>query len=111
MIKLQIVEYKLTDLLNGCDRYRYTLEIDGRLMLQFESMDVSLPQDYVINKLLNNLRLLTDLDLEHYNRFNIGKVQGISKKILFEQEVSDHYLKDLKIQERIKDIEGDFEND
>lgn len=108
-MKLQIIEYKLSDLVNMCDRYRYTLELDGRLMLQFESMDVSLPQDYVTNKLMDSVRLLTDLDLEHYNRFNIDKTPGISKKILFEQEVSDHYLKDLKIQQRIKDIEGDFE--
>ena len=110
-MKLQIIEYKLSDPVNMCDRYRYTLELDGRLMLQFELMNVSAPHDFAIKKLMSYLRLLTDLDLEHYNRFNIGKTPGISKKILFEQEVSDHYLKDLKIQQRIKDIEGDFEND
>ena len=107
-MKLQIVEYKLTDLLNGCDRYRYTLELDGRLMLQFESMDFSMPDDYATNKLMTSIRLLTDYDLEHYRRFNIDKIPGISKKILLEQEVSGHFLKDLKIQQRIEDLEKDF---
>ena len=108
MIKLQIVEYKVTDPVNGCDRYRYTLELDGRLMLMFESMDISTPQDCAIKKLMASIRLLTDYDLEHYNRFNIDNL-GIDKKVIFEQEVSDHYLKDLKIQRRIEDLEGDFE--
>lgn len=108
-MKLQIVEYKLTDLLNGCDRYRYTLELDGRLMLMFESMDVSVSRDVAIMKFMIHLRLLTDYDLEHYRRFNFDHIPGISMKILLEQEVSDHYLKDLKIQERIEDLKKDFE--
>lgn len=107
-MKLQIVEYKKYDQINMCERYRYTLELDGRLMLQFESMNVSFPQDYVTNKLMASVRLLTDLDLEHYNIFNGDKLPEIRKKVLFVQEVSDHYLKDLMIQQRIKDIEGDF---
>lgn len=107
-MKIQIVEYKKYDQINMCERYRYTLELYGRLMLQFESMNVSFPQDYVTNKLMTSVRLLTDLDLEHYNIFNGNKLTGIIKKVLFEQEVSDHYLKDLIIQQRIKDIEGDF---
>ena len=107
-MKLQIVEYKTYDQMNMCERYRYTLELDGRLMLQFESMNISFQQDYVTNKLIESVRLLTDLDLEHYNIFNGNKLPDISKKVLFEQEVSDHYLKDLMIQQRIKDIEGDF---
>jgi hypothetical protein len=84
------------------------LELDGRLMLQFESMNVSLPDDYVIKKLMSSLRLLTDLDLEHYRRFNID-ILGISKKVIFEQEVSDHILKDLKIQKRIEELKKDFD--
>ena len=108
-MKLQVVEYKLTDLLNGCDRYRYTLELDGRLMLMFESMDVSVSRDVAIMKFMIHLRLLTDYDLEHYSRFNYDKIPGISKKVIFEQEVSDHYLKDLKIQRRIEDLERDFD--
>ena len=78
-------------------------------MLQFESMNVSLPDDYVIKKLMSSLRLLTDLDLEHYKRFNIDKILGISKKILLEQEVSDHVLKDIKIQKRIEELKKDFD--
>jgi len=108
-MKLQIAEYKSFDQVNMCDRYRYTLELDGRLMLQFESMNVSLPDDYVTKKLMSSLRLLTDLDLEHYRRFNIDKIPGISKKVIFEQEVSDHILKDLKIQKRIEDLKKDFD--
>lgn len=108
-MKLQIVEYKLTDIINGCYRYRYTLEIDRRLILQFESMDISFPKDYITNKLINNIRYIKDQDLEHYPRFNTDNIPSISKNILFEQEVSDHYFKDLKIQQRIKDLERDFE--
>lgn len=107
-MKLQIVDYKSFDQVNMCDRYRYTLELDGRLMLQFESMNVTLPDDYVTKKLMTSIRLLTDFDLGHYKRFNIGKIPGISKKILLEQEVSDHFLKDLKIQQRMDDLEKDF---
>ena len=107
-MKLQIVEYKTYDQINMCERCRYTLVLDRRLMLLFESMNVSFTQDYVINKLMTSVRLLTDFDLEHYNIFNGDKLPEISKKVLFEQEVSDHYLKDLMIQQRIEDIEGDF---
>lgn len=110
-MKLQIVEYKLTDIFNGCCRYRYTLEIDRRLILQFESMDKRFPKDYITNKLINNARYITDQNLEHYPRFNTDNIPDISNKILFEQEVSDHYFKDIKIQQRIKELERDFEND
>lgn len=109
MIKLQIVEYKLTDLLNGCDRYRYTLELDNRLMLMFESMNISTPHDCAIKKLMASIRLLTDFDLYHYNAINYDRLPGIRREILLEQEVSDHFLKDLKIKERIEDLKKDFE--
>ena len=108
-MKLQIVEYKLTDLLNGCDRYRYTLELDGRLMLYFGPVDVSIHPDYAIKKLMSSIRLLTNFDIGNYTRINFAKVPGSSKKILLEKEESDHYLKDLKIQERIEDLERDFD--
>lgn len=107
-MKLQIVEYKLSDIVYSCYRYRYTLELDGRPILQFDSMDVSLPKDFVNNKLMSSTRLLKDIDLEHYKRFNFDKVPGIDKTIIFEQEVSDHYIKDIKINERISDLERDF---
>lgn len=108
-MKLQIVEYKSFDQVNMCDRYRYTLELDGKLMLMFESMNISTPQDCAIKKLMASIRLLTDLNLEHYNAINYVKIPDISKKILLEQEVSDHFLKDLKIQERIEELKKDFE--
>lgn len=107
-MKLQIVEYKFNDIVNRCDRYRYTLELGGRLMLQFQSKDLRLPNDFVTNKLMNSIRLLKDIDLEHYHRFNFDEVPDIDKTILFEQEVSDHYIKDIKINERISDLERDF---
>lgn len=107
-MKLQIVEYKLTDPVNMCDRYIYTLELDGRLMLLFESMDASVQPDYAIKKLMSSIRLLTNFDIGNYTRINYDKIPGISKKILLEQEVSDHYLKDLKIQQRMDDLEKDF---
>ena len=107
-MKLQIVEYKSSDKVYGCDRYRYTLELDGRLMLQFESIAVSFPKDFVINKLMSSTRILTDINLEHYNRYNFDKVPGTVKTIIVEQEVSDHYIKDIKINERISDLESDF---
>ena len=108
-MKLQIVEYKVTDLLDGCDRYRYTLELDGRVLLYFGPVDVSIQHDFAINKLMSSIRLLTDYDLNHYNAINYDKIPGINKKVIFEQEESDHYLKDLKIQERIEDLERDFD--
>lgn len=111
MMKLQIVEYKESDKLNDCYRYRYTLELDERLILQFDSMDIRFSLDYVTKKLMASIRLLTDIDidLEHYYRFNIGNIPNIVKTILFEQKVSDHYLKDIKIQQRINDLQRDFE--
>lgn len=108
-MKLQIVEYKFTYPVNMRARYRYALELDGKLMLLFETMDVSLQPDYTIKKLMTSIRLLTDFDLGHYNAIYYDKIPGISKKVIFEQEVSDHYLKDLKIQRRIEDLERDFE--
>lgn len=106
MIKLQVVEYESYDLRVACYKYRYILELDGRWMLHLVSVNTILPTDYVIKELMKKVHLLTDIDLEHYNRFN--KMPGIAKKVLFEQEVSDHYLKDLKIQQRINDLEKDF---
>lgn len=111
MMKLQIVEYKVSDIFNGCYRYRYTLELDKRLILQFESMDIIFSLDYITKKLMASLRLLTDIDLEHYHRFNFDNVPNIVKTILFEQKVSDHYLKDIKIQQRINDLQKDFKNE
>lgn len=107
-MKLQLVEYKSFDQLNMCDMYRYTLELDGRLMLRFETMNLRVPMDDVIKKLMASLRLLTDFNLEHYNKFNFDKMPGISKKVLFEQEVPDTYLKNLCIESRIKQIQEDF---
>lgn len=111
-MKLQIVEYEIRDCTNICNRHRYILEMDGRVMLQFES-EVELTKEFVIAKLIKNIKILHDLDIEHYPKLNIDKNPSIfnKKTIIFEQEVSDHYLKDLKIQQRIKEIEGDFTND
>lgn len=107
-MKIQIVEYKLHTPTSLSVINRYTLELDNRVLLQFDFENISLPVDYVTKKLMSHLRLLTDYDLENYKRFHIDNLTGISKKILLEQEVSDSFLKELYVEKKMKAIEGDF---
>lgn len=105
-MKLQIVEFRINDILNGTFNYRYVLELNERLLLITTSPTQQTP-DRIYNTLMNNfLEYIIDYNLEHYTLYN--PIVGIDYKVIFEQEVPDTYLKDLYTESRLKDIEKDF---
>ena len=106
-MKLQIIEISYCDLQDGCWHYRYLLEIDRRLVAITENTTKEMNKDEAYYTLTRKfLEESFDTNLEHYNRFN--QMSEVGWKVIFEQEVSDHYLKDLKIQQRINELEKDF---
>ena len=106
-MKLQIIEISYCDLQDGCWHYRYLLELDERLVATTENTIKEMNKDEAYETMIRFLFDKSfDTNLEHYNRFN--QLSGLSWKVIFEQEVSDHYLKDLIIQKRINELEKDF---
>ena len=105
-MKLQIVEFRMIDILNGTCNYRYVLELNGRLLF-FTTSPTQQTPDRIYNRLMHHLlESNIDYNLEHYTLY--GKIEGINYKVIFEQEVPDTYLKDLYTESRLKDIEEDF---
>ena len=110
-MKLQIVEYEINDLLNNLSYYKNVLLLDGRAVLEYNYPIRDTKVYNAVRNLLTLLMNIKDYDLEHYPKLN-SLLTGLNNKtILYEQEVSDHFLKDIKIQQRIEEIEGDFVND
>ena len=105
-MKLEIVEFKLNDILNGTCNYRYVLELNQRLLFSITS-PTQQSQDRICNRLMHHfLESNIDYNLEHYILY--GPIEGINYKVIFEQEIPDTYLKDLYTERRMKAIEGDF---
>ena len=108
-MKLQIVEYKTPNMLEGNTHYRYMLELDGKVVLwtYSSSQPTELKQVYniLMTKLLDEN---IDYNLEHFMKFNINMIPGCERKVIFEGEVSDSYLKELYVEKRMKAIEKDF---
>ena len=48
----------------------------------------------------------TDLDIENFIRG--GTIDGIDSEVIFEQEVADTFMKELKIKRKLVDLERDF---
>lgn len=105
-MKLEIVEFRMIDILNDTCNYRYVLELNERLLYFITAPRQQTP-DRIYDRLMNHfLESNIDYNLEHYTLY--GPIQGIDYKVIFEQEVSDTYLKDLYIERRMKAIEEDF---
>ena len=106
-MKLQIVEYRAPNMLEGYILYRYMLELDEKAILWTppSPMKKELKEVYniLIDKLLDENK---DYNIEHYIKLNVWP--GIEKEVIFETKVSDSYLKELYIEKRIKAIEEDF---
>lgn len=109
-MKLQIIEYKIPDLLKGNILYRYILYIDERALVWSGSSPEKLPSEKVYDELsrylANNCK---DYNINSYSQHN--RIYGVEEKVVFEKEVSDSYLKELYNESRIKALEEDFKND
>lgn len=106
-MKLQIVEYRALNVLEGRINYRYILELDGRTVAWTGSTPEKYSSERVYDKLTrylsNNCR---EYNIDNYPRFN--RILGVEQDVVFEKEVSDAFLKELHIKQRIQAIEGDF---
>lgn len=109
-MKLQIVEYRALNLLEGNINYRYMLELDEKTVLwtppTATKKEPKKVYSMIMSKLLNEY---TDYNMEHYIKIN--RSSGLEREVLFEKEVSDAFLKELQIKQRIKAIEGDFKDE
>lgn len=105
-MRLRIVEYSAHDILNGNKNYRYILELDERCVLWLHSKEKT-ETEQVIRLLMKSLEHEIDYNMEHYVTIN-DNIPGLEKEIIFEQEVSDTFLKELKIKRRIEDLAEDF---
>lgn len=106
-MKLQIVEYSALNVLEGAIHYRYMLELDEKTVLWTPPTPKKKELKKVYSILMNNLlNKYTDYNMEHYVKIN--KWPGLERKVIFEKEVSDAFLKELCIKQRIQAIEEDF---
>lgn len=106
-MKLQIVEYKSQNILEGNILYRYMLELDEKAVLWIPPTPTKESSEKVYNILMSKmLDKNTDLKFEHWVR--LSNIPGVNREVIFEQEVPETYLKELKVERRIKDIEEDF---
>ena len=106
-MKLQIVEYRAPNMLEGYIHYRYMLELDEKAILWTPPSPMKKELKSVYNKLMSKLLDENiDYNMEHYIKLN--EWPGVEKEVIFETEVSDAYLKELYIEKRMKDIEKDF---
>lgn len=106
-MKLQIVEYRVINVLGGYVNYHYILEFDEKYILWTPPTPSKKELKKVYSILMNKL-LDKNIDLNPEHWVKLGKLKGIDRKVLFEQEVPETYLKELKIERRIKEIEKDF---
>lgn len=106
-MKLQIVEYRAPNMLEGNIHYRYMLELDEKIVLWTPPSPMKKEPKMVYNILMSKLLDENiDCNMEHYIKLN--KWPGIEIEVIFEKEVSDAYLKELYTEKRMKDIEKDF---
>lgn len=106
-MKLQIVEYKFQNILEGNILYRYMLELDEKAVLWIPPTPTKESSEKVYSILMNKmLDKNTDLKFEHCVR--LSNIPGVNREVIFEKEVSDTFLKELYIERKMKDIEEDF---
>ncbi len=89
-MKLEIFEFS-KNTLNGT-RFLYALELN-RSITFFMNSQISQDLDSILDKFKCHLR-------NHNTDFNLelrplGQISGMKYKVIFDQEVSDTYLKDL----------------
>lgn len=108
-MKLQIVEYEIKNYLEGNIDYRYMLELDESVVLWTcykTPIELKVVYDKLINRLLDEN---IDYDLKHGMKFNIHMNPGLERKVLFEKEVSDTFLKELYVERKLNKIKEMFE--
>lgn len=106
-MKLQIVESSYVDIMKGEKHYRYILEIEGRGITWTGSTAEKFSGAEVYNKLTRYLsNNCIEYNINHYPRYN--NIPGVESEVIFEQEVSDKFLKEMFVDRRIKELEEDF---
>lgn len=109
-MKLQIIELSGTNIVEGTVDYSYIMELNKRFIVRTKpdtKMTINEAYKEIMRCLYNLYNHFHSFNLEDYPL--LGIIPGLYMKVILEQEVSDHYLKDLKIQQRIKELEGDFQ--
>lgn len=82
-MKLQIVEYRAPNMLEGNIHYRYMLELDKRVVLCTPPSPMKKELKNVYNILMSKLLDENiDYNMEHYVKFN--KLPGIEIEVIFE---------------------------
>lgn len=109
-MKLQIVEYSVPNLLEGNIHHRYMLILDERVIRWTGSSASKRELKEVYSLLMNDLLSdgIKDINLENYPTFDFTMIHGCEKEVIFEQEVSDKFLKEMFVASRIKELEEDF---
>ena len=106
-MKLQIVEYRALNMLEGVINYRYILELDEKIVLWTPSTPKKKEPKEAYRMLIKEmLNKNIDYNMEHYVKLN--NWPGVEREVIVEEELSDSYLKELHIKQRIQDIEEDF---
>ena len=106
-MKLQIVEYKMSNLLERNIQYRYILCIDRRAVIWSGNVPEKSSGEKVYDKLSSDLaNNCKDYNINSYPRFN--RIPGEESNVVFEKEVCDSYLKELYVETKMKAIEKDF---
>lgn len=103
-MKLQIVEWKEPDFLSSDIIFRYMLKIDGRAVACTITSEVPMPTEKVYSRLTRYM-LDNYKDFEHVIKLTITPDGG---KVLSEIEISNTFFKELKIKNKLKDINEDF---
>ena len=107
-MKLQIVEYKVHNIMSFNPVYTYTLELDGKRIIQTSST-TELTKERIANLLLDKIPdLIRSFNIKDYPYSVDKSFPGLRYKVIFEQEVSNSFLKELYTKHRIEDMEEDF---
>ena len=107
-MKLQIVEYKIDNIMSFNPLYTYTLELDGKRIIQ-SSSTTELTKKRIANLLLDKIPdLIRSFNINDYPYSVDKSFPGLRYKVIFEQEVSNLFLKELYTKHRIEDMEEDF---
>lgn len=108
-MKLQIVEYRMSNQLEGNIHHRYMLELDGRVIRWTGPTQSKRELKEVYSILMNNWSDgIKDLNPENYMKLDVKMIPVCERDVLFEKEVSDAYWKELYTERRMKEIEKDF---
>lgn len=106
-MKLQIIELRCVDLLEGTELFKYILELNERIIIITDKVKSKLSAVEAYKLIIcNGFNQGHSFNLEDYCL--LGIIPELDMKVIFEQEVPNTYLKDLYIESRKIAIDDDF---